>query len=147
MGLAKDALGYCIAASRCVRRNGKAYNRIFFMPDDNSPISLTSIKAFHSHIYYDESSIDAARALIEQAAQLFSVKVGRMHERPVGPHPDWSCLLEYAPEVFGQLVPWLALNRGKLVVFTHPETDDGLADHRDHAIWMGAIRPLDLSDF
>ncbi len=117
------------------------------MPDQNSFASLTAIRAFHSHIYYDQSSIDKARALINQAAILFSVTVGRMHERPVGPHPDWSCQLAYAPEVFGQLVPWLALNRGDLVVFTHPETEDGLADHRDHAIWMGAVRPLDLSDF
>ena len=68
-----------------------------------------------------------------------------MHQQPVGPHPDWSCLLEYAPEVFGSLVPWLALNRGKLVVFTHPETDDGLADHRDHAHLDGR-RPATRSD-
>jgi aromatic ring-cleaving dioxygenase len=126
---------------------GLPINRTMFMPDPKSPMPLTSIKGFHSHIYYDESSIGEARALIEQIAQRFEVTVGRIHERPVGPHPDWSCQLQYAPEVFGQLVPWLALNRGKLVVFTHPETDDSLADHRDHAIWMGAIRPLDLTDF
>ncbi|MGA8133977.1 MAG: DOPA 4,5-dioxygenase family protein, partial [Pseudomonas gingeri] len=37
--------------------------------------------------------------------------------------------------------------RKGLVVFIHPLTDDDLADHRDHAIWMGAVRPLDLSIF
>jgi aromatic ring-cleaving dioxygenase len=34
-----------------------------------------------------------------------------------------------------------------LVVFLHPLTGDELADHRDHAIWMGALRPLKLSVF
>ncbi|WP_252362782.1 DOPA 4,5-dioxygenase family protein, partial [Escherichia coli] len=41
--------------------------------------------------------------------------MGRVHERPVGPHPDWSCQLAFAPEVFGELVPWLAIHRQDLV--------------------------------
>lgn len=45
------------------------------------------------------------------------------------------------------VLPWLALYRKGLVVFMHPLTGDELADHRDHAIWMGAVRPLDLSIF
>jgi len=34
-----------------------------------------------------------------------------------------------------------------LVVFLHPETGDDLKDHTDYAIWMGAMRELDLSIF
>jgi DOPA 4,5-dioxygenase len=109
--------------------------------------STSSIREFHSHIYYDASTIAKARLLCEAAAQMFPLRLGRMHEQPVGPHPDWSCQLAYAPEVFGRLVPWLALNRGELVVFTHPETGDELIDHRDHALWMGAVRPLNLAIF
>jgi aromatic ring-cleaving dioxygenase len=33
------------------------------------------------------------------------------------------------------------------VVFLHPETGDELKDHTDHAIWLGAMRTLDLSVF
>jgi DOPA 4,5-dioxygenase len=106
-----------------------------------------TIASFHSHIYFDASSRDAARRLCEEAGTKFGVTVGRMHERPVGPHPDWSCQLAYAPELFGQVMPWLALHRGNLVVFTHPETGDELTDHRDRAIWMGAVRPLNLEVF
>ena len=84
-------------------------------------------------------------ALCEQAAQLFPLKMGRVHERPVGPHPDWSCQLAFMPEVFGHVVPWLAMNRDGLVVFVHPISDNQLVDHRDRALWMGAVRPLDLS--
>ncbi|MBW8356487.1 DOPA 4,5-dioxygenase family protein [Pseudomonas protegens] len=108
---------------------------------------MQRIKGYHAHVYFDASTIDLARALCEQAAQLFDLKMGRVHERPVGPHPDWSCQLAFAPEVFAQVVPWLALNRRGLVVFLHPDTGDDLLDHTDHAIWMGAMRPLDLTGF
>ena len=108
---------------------------------------MHTIKGYHAHIYYDASTLAQARALCERAAQLFELKMGRVHERPVGPHPDWSCQLAFGPEVFAQVVPWLALNRQGLVVFLHPDTGDDLLDHTDHAIWMGAMRPLDLRGF
>ncbi|AQT06776.1 MULTISPECIES: DOPA 4,5-dioxygenase family protein [Pseudomonas] len=108
---------------------------------------MQRIKGYHAHVYFDASTIDQARALCERAAQLFELKMGRVHERPVGPHPDWSCQLAFSPEVFAQVVPWLALNRQGLVVFLHPDTGDDLLDHTDHAIWMGAMRPLDLRGF
>ncbi|AZC15469.1 MULTISPECIES: DOPA 4,5-dioxygenase family protein [Pseudomonas] len=108
---------------------------------------MQRIKGYHAHVYFDASTIEQARALCEQAAQLFDLRMGRVHERQVGPHPDWSCQLAFGPELFGQVVPWLALNRQGLVVFLHPETGDELQDHTDHAIWMGALRPLDLSVF
>ncbi|HBO3685663.1 TPA: DOPA 4,5-dioxygenase family protein [Pseudomonas aeruginosa] len=107
--------------------------------------STPRIQGFHAHVYFDAQSIERARALCEEAARRFPLKMGRVHERPVGPHPDWSCQLAFAPEVFGGLVPWLAIHRQDLVVFIHPVTGNDLVDHRDRAIWMGAIRPLDLS--
>jgi DOPA 4,5-dioxygenase len=42
---------------------------------------------------------------------------------------------------------WLALNRNGLVVFTHPLTGDDLADHTEHAIWMGGVRELKVGMF
>lgn len=108
---------------------------------------MQRIKGYHAHVYFDASTIDQARALCEQAAQRFGLQMGRVHERLVGPHPDWSCQLAFKPELFGEVVPWLALNRRGLVVFLHPDTGDDLLDHTDHAIWMGALRPLDLTVF
>jgi DOPA 4,5-dioxygenase len=84
--------------------------------------------------------------LCEQAAQLFR-EDGPRPRAPVGPHPDWSCQLAFGPELIGEVLPWLALNRKGLVVFLHPDTGDDLLDHTEHAIWMGAMRPLDLSIF
>lgn len=104
-----------------------------------------TIRGYHAHVYFDAKSIEQARALCEEAGQRFGVSVGRMHEQPVGPHPCWSCQLSFAPALFQQVVPWLALNRAGLVVFVHPRTGDELADHRDHALWMGQVMELDLS--
>ena len=108
---------------------------------------MQRIKGYHAHIYFDANTIDQARKLCEDAAQLFPLRMGRVHERPVGPHPDWSCQLAFAPQVVADVLPWLAMNRKGLVVFMHPLSGDELADHRDHAIWMGAVRPLKLSIF
>ncbi len=105
------------------------------------------IESFHAHVYFDAESLEQARALCEAARERFGVEMGRVHQRPVGPHPDWSCQLAFPPALFQRVVPWLALNRGGLTVFIHPNSGDALADHRDHALWMGAIRPLKLSLF
>lgn len=108
---------------------------------------MTEVQAYHVHVYYDAASIAAARRLCEACRDRFGLAMGRMHERPVGPHPDWSCQLLVEHAKFGDVVRWLALNRSGLVVFIHPETGDALRDHTEHAIWMGAMRPLDLSVF
>ncbi|MHC8404931.1 DOPA 4,5-dioxygenase family protein [Pseudomonas sp. TMB3-21] len=108
---------------------------------------MQAIKGYHAHVYFNAGTIDQARALCEQAVQLFPVKMGRVHERPVGPHPDWSCQLAFEPNAIGDVLPWLALNRNGLVIFLHPDTGNDLLDHTEHAIWMGAMRPLNLSSF
>lgn len=110
-------------------------------PGDTTP----TIHGFHAHVYFDAGSLAQARALCLAAAGRFPLKMGRVHEKPVGPHPDWSCQLAFRPALFGELVPWLAMQRAGLVVFIHPISDNDLVDHRDRALWMGAVRPLDLS--
>lgn len=103
-----------------------------------------AITGYHAHVYYDAQSKPAAAALREAIGARFDVRLGRWHDRPVGPHPRWSYQVAFAPEVFAVLVPWLALNRGDLTIFLHPETGDVLPDHRDHAIWLGDKAELDF---
>ena len=107
--------------------------------------STSSIHGYHAHVYFGPDTVRTARAVCEAAAQKFPLKMGRVHEKPVGPHPDWSCQLAFKAPLFADVIPWLALNRNGLVVFIHPITGNDLVDHRDRAIWMGAVRPLDLS--
>ncbi|MEO0389336.1 MAG: DOPA 4,5-dioxygenase family protein [Pseudomonadota bacterium] len=108
---------------------------------------MTEITGYHAHVYFDADTLPQARALCEAATREFGVEMGRMHERPLGPHPMWSCQLGCSPDQFAALLPWLALKRDGLIVFCHPDTGDHLADHRDHAIWLGAGLDLDLSIF
>jgi DOPA 4,5-dioxygenase len=106
---------------------------------------VSSIENYHAHVYYDAASRPDAVALRQEMEALFADAVfGRWHDRPVGPHPDWSFQIAFNADLFQPIVSYLALNRGRLVVFVHPQTGDSLADHRDHAIWLGAVRPLVL---
>ena len=105
------------------------------------------INGYHAHVYFDEATIDKARNLCEKMRDLFGITMGRMHAKPVGPHPRWSCQMTVPTDKFDQVIPWLALNRDGLTVFTHPETGQHLQDHRDRAIWMGELLELDLSIF
>ena len=53
--------------------------------------SLSKIKDYHAHVYYDANSKPFAESLREDLEKRFPEAVyGRWHDRPVGPHPDWS---------------------------------------------------------
>jgi DOPA 4,5-dioxygenase len=106
--------------------------------------TIDQIKGYHAHVYYDPQSKAAAGALRDAVAESFEVELGRWHDAPVGPHPCGSYQIAFAPELFAALVPWLALNRGDLTVFVHPDTGDALADHSAHVIWLGESRALNL---
>jgi len=105
-----------------------------------------SIASWHAHVYFDERSRDAASALRDVVAAHFGerVAVGRFHERPVGPHPQWSFQVAFAPDALADVASWLVLNHGALDVFLHPNTGDPLRDHRDCAMWIGRSYTLDL---
>ncbi len=105
---------------------------------------MHGISGFHAHVYFDADTVGKAREICEQARDLFEIDMGRVHEKAVGPHPRWSCQLAFRPDKFGPVISWLSLHRDGLTVFAHPETGDVLADHRDHAIWMGEMLELNL---
>lgn len=105
---------------------------------------IDSITGYHAHVYYDAESKAAAAELREAIEARFDVRLGRWHDRPVGPHPSWSYQIAFAPALFAEIVPWLALNRGDLTIFLHPETGDVVPDHRDHALWLGDKAELNL---
>ncbi len=105
------------------------------------------ITGFHAHVYFDETSIDAAHALCKEAAEVFDLDLGRLHTRPIGPHPAPSCQLDCSVEQFGALLPWLMAHRGELTVFCHGQSGDHLADHTRNTFWLGAPQDLNLAMF
>ena len=108
---------------------------------------MSDIQGFHAHVYFDKSTFEQASKLCDRADELFDISVGRKHKKPVGPHPCWSCQLAFKQELFGEIIPWLTLNRDGLTIFIHAETDNAWKDHTDHTIWMGKIEPLNLDMF
>jgi len=105
---------------------------------------LATIRDYHAHIYFDQRSVEVARELRNAIGDRFDAELGNWNVEQVGPHPRWSAEILFAPPLFGSLVPWLALNRRGLAVLVHPNTGDELADHRDHALWLGEMLPLKL---
>ncbi|MEM9276496.1 MAG: DOPA 4,5-dioxygenase family protein [Cyanobacteria bacterium P01_F01_bin.143] len=102
------------------------------------------ITGYHVHVYFDEATFEQAKVLCEEAGKLFPVKVGRMHRKPVGPHPCWSCQLAFSRNEYADLLSWLALNRNGLTILIHTLTGNALKDHTDHASWMGEAQALNL---
>ena len=104
-------------------------------------------QSYHAHVYFDQRTLPIARPLCTRAGELFGVPVGRFHEKLVGPHPRWSCQLAFDSTQFDELIPWLDANRKGLTVLVHGRTGDDLADHTDHAAWLGEPVELNLSFF
>ncbi len=105
------------------------------------------ITGFHAHVYYNNSSRDAAARVREGLGSRFNVRLGSWHDNPVGPHPQSMYQIVFSPELFGKVVPWLMLNRGGLDVLVHPETGDNEIDHLDHALWLGKKLKLNIGSF
>jgi len=104
-----------------------------------------AIENFHAHVYYDAATRAQAEKLCTAAGKKFGVKVGRMHDDPVGPHPRGSCQLTVGNEQISEVIPWLILNRRGLTVFAHAQTGNALKDHTEHVLWLGPSEKLKLS--
>lgn len=105
---------------------------------------MSDITGWHAHVYYDpQATREAAETVRAGLAERFPAAVlGRWHDVPVGPHPGAMYQVAFTPELFPTLVPWLALHRRGLTVLVHPETGRQRADHLQHAMWLGAVLPL-----
>jgi len=102
------------------------------------------IEGYHAHVYFDAQSVEQARALRERVSETFDHALGRFHEKNVGPHPRWSFQIAFAPDAFGTIVPWLALNRKGLTVFVHGLSGDDIYDHTELVMWLGNSVELNL---
>lgn len=103
--------------------------------------------AYHAHVYFDEGTIEQAEKLCAEAGQALGIRVGRVHRQLVGPHPHWSCQLAFDATRFDAVIAWLERHRHGLNILVHGVTGNDLADHTDHAMWLGTPQTLVLSFF
>ena len=107
---------------------------------------MSAITDYHAHVYYDADTREQAAKLCEAAGETFGVKVGRMHDNPVGPHPRGSCQLTVPTEQFAEVIPWLIHNRRRphgLHARRRPATRSRTTPIT--CIWLGPSEPLKLS--
>lgn len=101
------------------------------------------IFSYHAHVYFrtPEERAEAEKLRAEIEAR-FAVRLGRWHDRLVGPHAAPMYQIAFAPEVFPDFIPWLMLNRRNLAILLHPNTGQPRRDHLVHACWFGEILPI-----
>jgi aromatic ring-cleaving dioxygenase len=107
---------------------------------------MTAIDTFHMHLYFDASTRASALAIREQLGAMteFEVELQPVRDAPIGPHPTPMFNSHVEPEHFAAAVRWLMINHGPHPVLIHPNTGDDVADHTQHALWLGAPQPLNL---
>jgi DOPA 4,5-dioxygenase len=98
---------------------------------------LDTIASYHAHIYFDANTRADALTIRDWIAARFRVQLGRVHDRPIGPHTSAMYQVAFEPAEFDRLVPWLMLNRLELSVLVHPNTGRERDDHLRHALWLG----------
>jgi DOPA 4,5-dioxygenase len=103
------------------------------------------IKGYHVHIYYNGRNKQWAGHLRREVARLWpKAEIGRWRDKaPQGPHPISHYQIAFTPDLFAELVPWLAMNRKDLDMLVHPETGDGYEDHVQNRIWIGNSMDLE----
>ena len=102
---------------------------------------------WHAHIYFDSYEAEAVRSLGEAICGALNVKMGRLHELPVGPHLRGSCQITVPREIIGDALEWLLKHRGHFTVFVHGNSGNDLLDHTAHVMWLGDSEPLNLTIF
>jgi DOPA 4,5-dioxygenase len=102
---------------------------------------------YHAHLYYNEDNMNEALKIGEQVNAIFSVGIGHFHQKPVGPHPAWSCQISVPVSHFSEIIQWLLFNRGSVDIFIHPDTGEDLIDHTQRLMWIGKSYSLNTQMF
>ena len=108
---------------------------------------MSSIYSYHAHIYFGPDQLADAEELVERVRSNFDLEIGRIWNKPIGPHPTGSCQITVPKEEFGKVIPWLMEERGDLDVFVHANTGNDLADHTQFVGWLGKSYELNIEMF
>ncbi|WP_293356154.1 DOPA 4,5-dioxygenase family protein [Phenylobacterium sp.] len=104
----------------------------------------------HAHIYHAADQRAASDTLhahltaLQTSGAMPDLRmVGKLRERPVGPHPLPQFEIHFLKRALPAILPLIEASGLRALV--HPLTDDDLADHTTLALWIGEPLDLDLS--
>lgn len=109
---------------------------------DTSPVDPERITDYHMHVYYASESRERAEQLRAWVEERYTVRMGRWHDVPVGPHPTAMYQIQFEVGLFPTLVPFVMMNRMGLTVLLHPQSGRPRDDHTINATWMGSMLPI-----
>jgi DOPA 4,5-dioxygenase len=107
-----------------------------------SPVKIDGCRA---HVYYNAETRPRTEQLRQTIAATLGVEVRELSDESRGPHPVPQFRFTFTTAQFGNIVPWLMLNRRDLAVLVQPLTDNSYDDHSRYAVWLGAPVLLKLN--
>jgi aromatic ring-cleaving dioxygenase len=81
------------------------------------------IAEYHAHVYYDPQKTRARAARLRErvAAEFPQARLGRWHDRLVGPHTQSMYQIAFPSSLLASFLPWLMLNRDGLTIRCIPK--------------------------
>ena len=98
---------------------------------------------YHAHVYWHNEDQRKVSLNIRSDLQLLGCVLGRIMDKPIGPHPKPSYQVNYTSDNAAAVEALLG-NTG-LDILLHEDTGDDLRDHTTGARWLGQELKLDLA--
>ncbi len=103
------------------------------------------VARYHVHVYFEPGELAFATRLRAEMGRRFGLPMGRIHQRPIGPHPKGMFQVIVPASGLRHVTGWLEQHRRGLDVLVHEDTGDDYRDHTVGARWLGRPQPLDFS--
>lgn len=101
--------------------------------------------SYHAHIYWHDQISRAIAVGMREHLDELGCSLGRIHDRPIGPHSLPMYQAAYHDLIKGDVEAFLADRSDGLSILLHDDTGNHVHDHTHGARWIGTPLDLDIS--